>query len=63
MILTHARCGTPVGLTMKDQDATVWIYCSHCHDLVEEGQLELTSDLLETQQFSVDTKPLVHRES
>lgn len=37
--LKHVRCGNPVSIAVLDHDVAYYVYCEHCRDLVEEGEL------------------------
>ncbi len=38
--LKHKPCGNPVSVAVLNNDVAIYLYCEHCHDLVEDGELD-----------------------
>jgi hypothetical protein len=59
--LKHTKCGSEVSIAVLNQDVALYVYCEHCHDLVEDGELDPKVD--ETRvRISVDrerVRPLI----
>lgn len=44
MNLRHSLCGHEVSVAVLTGDAAIYVWCEHCHDIVEEGELTPGSD-------------------
>lgn len=40
MFLKHTRCGREVSIAVLNDDVALYVYCEHCRDLVEDGELD-----------------------
>jgi hypothetical protein len=40
MFLKHTLCGREVSIAVLNDDVALYVYCEHCHDLIEDGELD-----------------------
>jgi hypothetical protein len=38
--LRHKNCGRELSIAVLQHDAAIYVYCEHCHDLVEDGEID-----------------------
>ena len=40
MFLRHKPCGGPLSVAVLRDDVAIYVYCEHCCDLVEDGDID-----------------------